>query len=641
MVGKQHGRDTTTYPWRVHRLRDGPRNEDPAKARWLAEAAAAGLDVPAGWIHPLGWSAPLENEVRAALAEGPLIVRAALRGEDEAEHSAAGLGRSVGELHTVAAVREAIEEVANARDDPWLQRYRETHRTDTDATDVVVVQRQIERDTLIVAALLPSGLCYIETHTAAGDVLATGATPAFAGLLERWPNQHAAAVEQTCADVVERLPPPALGFDVELVVDPGGRVHVVQVRPLTTDLEADGRAFLAAVAHAGHSDRLGGVLHLDAEHNPEPLGAAHASLMAWLTEQRPRSGGLTTLAGWLYVRTKVRDLGAPDPDALTPHQALVLLRDTHLSAARQRLAEVEQVLGSGAQDAIIQGLRRAQSAFLAMIDIYLGVLVPVRAAAGRVIAARPDAPFSLQGRAGFADVLPTTWDIAAPSLAELHSFAADERIETLPEDPAEAAVLLTEWDDHLFALGLAPLRRVYLAAAERLGLGDAVFGLTLTELPQALAGRLPDAAARGRARERRRAQWARLRPPARIDEGRPLPALPRYRWRGIAFGESFEGVVEQRAGLEALLRDPPAPTSIVVLPALTAPAALALHALGLRAVCCEHGGALSHAALMMRELQLNGLVGCLDCTRFPDGVRARIDVPTGRLQIASSVTPGS
>ena len=78
-----------------------------------------------------------------------------------------------------------------------------------------------------------------------------------------------------------------------------------------------------------------------------------------------------------------------------------------------------------------------------------------------------------------------------------------------------------------------------------------------------------------------------------------------------------------------------------MLPALTAQAALALESLSLRAVCCEHGGALSHASLMLRELGMNGLIGCAGCTDVPDGTEARIDVTLGRLQIASSVTLGS
>ena len=69
------------------------------------------------------------------------------------------------------------------------------------------------------------------------------------------------------------------------------------------------------------------------------------------------------------------------------------------------------------------------------------------------------------------------------------------------------------------------------------------------------------------------------------------------------------------------------------MPALTAQAAVALRHLGIRAVCCEHGGALSHAALMVRELGLSALVGCRGCLDLPDGTGAELDTRLGRLRV--------
>lgn len=601
--------------------------------------------MPDGAVLPMEAAPPSPAELAAWLRDGPVIVRAALHGEDTAQGSAAGLGASRAGLTTPTAVLDAIAAVAEARQDPWLVRYRGAVSRPSDA---VLIQREVPRAVLLVAALLPGGVDYIEAHTQRGDVLAHGHTPAFAGRVHRWTHPARDDVQACLATIRERLPPARHGYDVELVVDPKGRAHVVQVRPLTRDLQEDATAFLDAVQAAGDAHKLGGVQVLDAEHNPAPLSPAHASLMAWLAKARPSSGGLVTLAGWLYVRERVRDLsGTPTQAVLSPVDALRRLRDVELIEARAKLDAIDEGLDHADAGALRDRLTQALDAFASMIDLYLGVLVPARAAAGRTLATAPEAPFTLRGRAAYADVLPAAWDVAAAALGELATFDGGPDPGPLPEDAVAAAVLLTEWDDHLFALGLAPVRRVYRAAGVVLELGDRVFGLSLGQLdgallaadagsaePQAIGERADAALART-------AQWAALRPPARLDDGVPLPALPRHHLRGIGFGDDVEGPLAQRADLEDLLRRPPAADAIVVLPALTAQAALALDRLGVRAVCCEHGGAMSHAALMMRELALCGLVGCSGCTRLPDGTPARIDVRTGRLQIASSVTLGS
>lgn len=593
-------------------------------------AAARGLPVPPGVVHPFTWTEQLEREVETLLAGGPVIVRATLDGEDGPERAAAGLGASIPDCDALASVRAAFEAVDAARRDPWLSQYRGGQ---TRPGDRVLFQRQVPRASLVVGALLPDGTDYIEVHTGSADALAQGDTPSFAGLLERW--EHASAVAPVVGALREAMPVPEHGFDVELVVDPEGAAHLVQVRPLTRDLVTDGAAFIEAVRAAGHGDRMTGLQVLDAEHNPAPLSPAHASLIAWLAERRPASGGLTTLAGWLYVRKRVRDLsGTAVGEPLSPADALLRLRDVELPAARSRLGQVERRDPAAA-------LEQALDAFLAMIDVYLGVLLPVRAAAGTVFATSTASPLTLRERAAHADVLPSAWDVAAPTLGELATFSASDETTALPTDPVEAAVLLTEWDDHLFALGLAAVRTAYRKAADVLGLGDDVFGLPLEDLRDALQTPDRGAAATAKANLATTAAWGALRPPLMLDEGRPLPLLPHRRMHGAAIGDDFEGLIAQRSSLEHLLREPPAPTSIVVLPALTAQAALALQSLSLRAVCCEHGGALSHAALMLRELGLSGLIGCAGCTEVADGTRARIDVTSGRLQIASSATLGS
>jgi hypothetical protein len=619
-------------------LHDGPVGAWPAKARSLAQAAEAGLPVPRGIAIPL--HAEPEAAAMSAMsrlaASGPIIARTALVGEDAPTASAAGLGRSIAGLAALPEIVDALAELRKDAHDPFLERYRGA----TEHADVVIVQQQIERHRLVVGALLPSGIDYVEVHAAGGDVLATGAAPAFAGRLQRWNDAGAPVVAQLVERVRAAFDLGAHGIDVEIVVDRSGVAWLVQLRPLTAALDAESDAFVRAVIDAGQADRLAGDLTLDAEHNPAPLSPAHAWLMHWLAQQRPRAGKPTTLAGWLYVRTLVRDLAARDHSAgASPIAALRELEETLIPAARARLDRIDRALADADAAGVEAQLDRALEAFLAMIDVYLDVLVPARAAAGRSQAARTDTPLSVVGRAAFVDVMPAAWDIASPSLGDLHRFEHAPRLEDEASsglgpanvDAAEVAVLLTEWDDNLFALGLAPLRRAYLRAGALLGLQDDVFLLGVPELQDALMrpASLPAETLATRRDQQRR--WASLHPPARLEDGWPTPTLRHARLRGLPIGASVEGIIARRDDLADLLARPPAADAIVVMPALTAQAALALHELRVRAVCCEWGGAMSHAALMARELQLSALIGCRGCTDLADGIRARLDTKLGRL----------
>jgi len=618
----------------------------PAKARRLALLARAGLPVPPGVVLSAEPDALLDPDARTAveqlLAEGPVVVRSALWGEDEAEASAAGLGRSCLDCADLSAVRDALAQLAAQRDDPWLRAYRRAAAGE----DAAIVQRQIERRVLLVVAVPPGEPAEIEVHDAAGEALAAGTTPRYAGRLDRWPDPARSAVEALVSAAVEALPPATHGQDLEVVVDPRDTVHLVQARPLVTPLHPGWPRFREALAAEDQLDQLHGVLTLDAEHNPAPLSVAHAGLMRWLAQQRPNAGDPTVLAGWLYVRTLPRDLAASDhrssaprPDPPTAVQVVTQLHRETLPAARDRLTALQATLDHADGPALARALPDAEQAFLAMIDAYVGVLVPARTRARRASpsppATDPARRLSVRGRDEFLDVLPATWDLASPSLAALGTEATGSAAE-LPDDEATAAVLLGEWDDHLFALGLAPLRAWILAAARSLALEpDDAFMLTIPELLASLRGTaLPTAAiAERRALARRHAA---LRPPLRIEDGRPVSFGRRARLRGIPLGPSFTGPLAPRADLPALLADPPGPEAIVTLPSLTAPAAVALQQLGVRAVCCEHGGPLSHAALMARELQLSALIGCRGCTELPAGRLARLDTTVGRLVLEPS-----
>jgi phosphohistidine swiveling domain-containing protein len=315
--------------------------------------------------------------------------------------------------------------------------------------------------------------------------------------------------------------------------------------------------------------------------------------------------------------------------------ALQHLCGTLLPHARERLHELEAKLATADREATASLIDEALSGFLAMIDAYLDVLVPARSRVDPADGFDRDDPLCLRNRDRYVDVLPAAWDLASPTLAEL-GVAGTVEVDapaladvTLNRDAAH--VLLAEWDDHLFALGLAPVRAVYRRAARLLGLNDDVFLLRGPEVVAML--REPATTVD---LERRRATWARrarLRPPNRIQAGKPVAGDIGDRRLGVGIGPPFRGRATRRASLQAVLERPPPPGSVVILPALTAQAALVLKQLAISAVCTEHGGALSHGSLMARELGLSALIGCRACSSIPDGAEVYLDPIAGRITI--------
>lgn len=612
-------------------LGEPPGPEVAPKLATLSRLRAAGLPVPPGvGLAPGELALPAARAAIAALlAGGPVIVRAALRGEDRSDASGAGLGRSVAGCTTLAEVDAAAREISIAAQDPWLARYS------GGAPDYqLLVQREVPRRWLAVLALGRSGRA-VELHGAgAVEALAEGATPDYAGPLARCEPAAREALTGLSEQVLRAMSDvPSL--DVEAVIDPEGAAWLVQARPLTRPLSPGWPDFLAEVVGEGGGDRvpdLPGLWRLDAEHNPAPLSPAHAGVIGWLAAARPGRTSPRVLAGWLYEPAEPAAAGPPVVH--TPVSALEALRRVHLPAARRTLADIEADARDAEGPGLARVLGRALDHLRDVLDRYAGLRVPPPAGAQ---AGDTDDPLCLRERAAHLDVLPVAWDIASPALADflpvgLEDPAPEDMLEATPDDPREAWTLLRELDDHLFALGLAPLRRVYLAAAGRLDLGDAVFLLAPDELARVLAGDLRPLAglAELRAAQERRAA---LSPPLALHDGAPVPELPARRLRGLPVGVTVRGPLARRRDLADLLTRPPAPGAIAVLPALTAQAAVALQALGVRAVCCEHGGALSHAALMARELGLSALIGCRGCTELPDGAPAELDALVGRLRL--------
>jgi hypothetical protein len=280
------------------------------------------------------------------------------------------------------------------------------------------------------------------------------------------------------------------------------------------------------------------------------------------------------LAGWLFEPDRLRHPTPTDPTAL--RQALHDLQRIHIPTARAALLALEQRLPDLAREQRLPDLAREQrlpdlalkqrlpdtrrpTADLAPLvdlacDLLRDVLVRYATLPPRPQHLTPsrEHPRSLAHREHL-DILPAAWDIASPTLLDLSPGTAlalpiDLSLETA--DPASLppdalATLLGELDDHLFALGLAPLRRVYLHAAARLALPTAdIFLLTPDELQAALRG------ASFSLTERRRdhAHHATLFPPLQLLDGLPVPGRSDSHLQGASPSAPSSRAPSPRAG---------------------------------------------------------------------------------------------
>ncbi|MBK7824843.1 PEP-utilizing enzyme [Nannocystis sp.] len=665
------------------------------KIATLVRLAAAGLPVPEGvaLASPDEPDSATWTRIESLLQTGPVIVRAALLDEDGPEHAGAGLGSSIADCHDRDAVRDALRHIADALRDPWLTAY-----FPAPPRAQVLVQREVVGPWLAVVA--QTQLRHLELHrrdsstTSDHEPLAAGLTPTLAGPLALFPAALRTAIDALCDQVTAALPHAPHGLDLELVADHDERVWLVQARPLTRPLHPGWPAFAAAARHDLHSlddppltastppaptstpdrdppdlgkhrddppstptstpDRdpasigehrndppstdedanqplpLPGLWRLDGEHNPAALSPAHAGLVRRLARERPALVRARVIAGWLYEPDQLtRADRVSDPAAL--RRALHELRTRHIPEARAALTALEHQLRSADRPALATLVDHACELLRDVLERHAAL--PARPSS---LVARTDHPLCLDARVAHLDVLPATWDIASPTLLDLSHGTALAELRDLPTSPTDElalATLIGELDDHLFALGLAPLRRCYLRAAAALDIADDdIFLLPPDTLQAVLRGASPELAPR-RAEHRAR---ARLFPPLQLFAGLPVPGRSDDLLHGVAIGPVVEGPLTQRRDLAALLAEPPPPGAVLAIPALTAQAAVVLRALGVRAVCCEHGGAMSHAALMARELGLSALIGCRGCTTVPTGTWVRLDTRTGRLRVRPS-----
>ncbi len=643
---------------------------------------AAGLPIPPGIVLSLvrdGARSAIELErsdlrveLEALLAGGPVIVRGALDSEDLDEQSAAGLSCSVPGCRDLASIRAALDTIVRRANDPWVTAYRRASEQTTGVTLQALVQRELPRTRLVVLAWPtaadeePFVEPFVELYDDAEDPLAGLHAPRYSGPLARLPTRQTAralaALSERCAVALQRARGHTSALELELVLTGDSsraapQRWLVQARPLTRPLVDPATRRFVEVCR-GDADALAAaaagveLLELDVEHNPVPLSPAHAWLVRWQRARRPQHPRGYVLAGWLFFEDALAPGSSPSAPPNTTQRpsddlarAVETLQTTLIPAARARLNELDEALDRAPRAALTDLLDQSLQDFLAVVDVYNSDRAAALRRRARALLSQParagESPACLADRGRFLDVLPASWDIASPSLAEL----VDARQATTSSparatgDPQRDATLLCELDDHLFALGLAPLRRVYLRAADALELArEAVFWLDGDTLRAALSRAEEDV---DRDALRRTIHAARalhstraaLTPPPRLLDGRPLPPrAPTQRLRGIPFGRSCRGPLAVRRDLADLIARPVPADAIVALPALTAQAAVVLHSLAVQAVCCEHGGLLSHAAVMARELELSALIGCRGCTSLDEGTTVWLDARAGRLR---------
>ena len=254
--------------------------------------------------------------------------------------------------------------------------------------------------------------------------------------------------------------------------------------------------------------------------------------------------------------------------------------------------------------------------------------------------------------------LTARWDLAAPTLAEqperllarLLSMAAldeqaagrgrareraaaaaasvraglaggeAERFDSVLE-AAQLARSIEEDDDLLFSRALVLVRRAWLRGGADLAsrgclvFADDVFWLTIDETRRALADSSTSSLA-AQVEERRRSLEARrqLLPPVTIEGDRLawLPPPGRAILHGAGVGGLARGVVHLARSLEELMSLEPG-GAVVVCPTLLPSLAVVLAEAA--ALVTDHGGLLSHAASLARELGVPAVVGTGQATR--------------------------
>lgn len=593
------------------------RSDVGGKAETLARMRAAGLRAPDGVVL-LADEVVDDAELAAALARlggGPFVVRSSASLEDAVGASGAGLFLTV-ENVPAREVPAAIARVRASADSPAVAAYRQMRGARAPKISVLI-QPRVDAEAYGVAHSAEDGFAVEERDPGVpewGDVRARrvardGADPLATGMR---------ALEQIVGGPV----------DAELARR-GDELTWLQARPLTAPI---------ARAPAAPPFDEPGTWRLDAEHNPDPLSTAQASLVAFVDSLGvgPRQ---RVVERYLYV-----ERGRPP-------------RGVKLIAASELRRHFDEVVVPACHYALdtaeAEGsLDVAMMAYARVYRRYVGEVSPslaqsgVRERRGGATVERDQALWELgRGRrtleeylARFGDHAPS-WDVATPTDRErpdrVRALAAQWAAGAAPSTraaPVAAASLasIAEDDDLLFLRAQAIVRRALVARAATLDLAqpEDVFELTLDEA----ASPPSDLRALVARRHAERRAAARRVPPIAYRDGAPeWPTPPE---RDVLRGVATRGQARGRAVVVRALADAPTvlpDDAILVAPALV-PSLTPLLATA-RALVTDHGGALSHGATLAREYGVPAVLGVGHATSLPDGAELWVDGDAGRVYV--------
>lgn len=203
---------------------------------------------------------------------------------------------------------------------------------------------------------------------------------------------------------------------------------------------------------------------------------------------------------------------------------------------------------------------------------------------------------------------------------------------------ARTYLFLRESSKHYLMLGFERLRAIFREIGRRIGIGDDIFYLTLSETgntyqPPAMEELLPKIKANKR---RRQILLSLPTPPVLFSDdleaiGRPVPIEGAAEWNATAlsFGE-FEGpalVLEEPVNADAVV-----PGFVLVCPS-TDPAWVPLF-LKAGALVMESGGVLSHGAIVAREFGIPAVAGIANVhRRLQTGQRLKVNGSSGKVHV--------
>ncbi|HXU68940.1 MAG TPA: PEP/pyruvate-binding domain-containing protein [Polyangia bacterium] len=615
------------------------RSDVGGKAETLARMRAAGLTVADGVVVAADERVDAA-ELGAALARlggERFAVRSSSTVEDAAGGSAAGVFESVVDV-PAAEVRTAIDTVRASADAPAVTAYLEARG----------LVRAAVRVAVLIQPMVPAE-CYGVAHS--GDAFAVEerapGEPEWGDVRARRVARDDAGALATGMRALEAIVGGPVDAEFARTAD---AITWLQARPLVAAARVTAAATLA--------ER--GRWRLDAEHNPDPLSTAQASLVAF-ADGLGVGARLRVVDRYLYVedgaaraQTKIPlaelrrrfdgeiapdcaralDAAAADGslDAALTAYAHVYRRyygevSPSVGAARKALAKLGNdalLAGAGGatveRDQLLWELGRG-AATLDGYNARFGDHAPSWDVATATDRERPDRVRALATELAAQSTSPRARHDAAVARADAAAAALVLDDAARAELATLRAVLpIAEDDDLVFLRAQAVVRRALFALG-----GDDAFEATLDE---ARAGDFSHAAAR---RRERQAAAARV-PPLEFVDGEPRWPTPRA--LDVLRGAATAGQARGRAVVVRALADAPAalpPDAVLVVPAIV-PSLTPLVAQA-RALVTDHGGALSHGATLAREYGVPAVLGVGRATAIADGAALWVDGARGRVYV--------